>query len=533
MNNHTNAERAGRVSARTLMLTILFSALFLVALTVLAVGAAGDGNSVSSGDTVTSSSDAANGGNQTDNQENQAAEGVQTDTEEVTPSDYDTSSPKIIFKTSKASGSEFSFYIYMDEVCVDLGDGNPVVLETSNGMVTCTLKGSTVKFYGGKYVGALADVTDIECTGEQLTSIDVSKCKETLEELIVSDNSLTSLNLSGYKRLMAVSCDNNKLTSLDVTNSPYLEFILLEGNSSLSSSKIKLWSSSPITIQTEVNVNDIIELGAYNYMVNDDSGCEYNWYDASTKKEVEVSSDGACTFEFDETLKGKSLYCEITQPTLKISVKTTTVKVVAEKLQQEGGNDFVSKTTPSDDLIVKDGDGNQLDAADFKIVISTLAYNEKDPIIAAVKKLNTSFDETKSNYSLYDISLQSLDGEELTISKGSVRVTLTYPTDKFESGKKYSDYSYTVYHYNSKGVAEKVNNISCGVDGISFTTSSFSPYMLTWTAKSSGGSSTDSPSTGENIVMTAAAIYAVLFSLTMIGITLIKIKMSRGRREEA
>lgn len=534
MNNQTNAERAGRVSARTLMLTILFSALFLLSVAVLAVGAASDGNSVSSGDKVTSFSDTANGENQTDNQ---AAETVQTATEEVTPSDYDTSSPKIILKTSKGAGSTFTFELGVSgsithEICVDWGDGKPELVEAQIGECTGTLKGSTVKIYGGKLHGEIGPITSLICRGQQLTSVDVSKCKSTLEELIVSDNSLTSFNLSGYQNLMTFDGSNNKLTSLNISNMPYLKTVNIDGNASLTSSKVTLWASNPITIQSEVNVNDCIELFEYNYYINDDGGCTFTWYDASTKKEVEVAGDGGFTFEFDETLKGKSLYCEITQPTLKLSVKTSTVKVVAEKLPQEGEEGFVDKTTPSDDLVVKDGDGNQLDVTDYSVVVAALASNERANVIAAVKKVNTAFDESKSNYSLYDISLQTPDGEEVSISKGSVRVTLAYPVSKFESGKTYKDYNFTVYHYTSKGVAEKINNISCEPDGISFTASSFSPYMLTWTAKTSGGSTTDSPATGDNILMTAAAIYVALFSFGMIGVTLIKIKMSYGRREK-
>lgn len=529
MSDQVNAERAGRLSARTLVLTVFFSALFLVAVAVLVVGASGGDNPVSGSDAVSNSNNVVEDDNDKDTQtedENQTAE------EDVSSSDYEyyTSIPMITVKTSKAAGSEFTFSLYSNAVCVDWGNGKREICHAeADGTVKGKLKGSTVKIYTSRY----EELIMFDCSGQQVNDIDLSNCKKTLQLLFLSDNKLTSLNVSGFESITVLDCSNNNLKSLDISNMPYLMNLMIDGNESLSAKNVKLWTSDPIKIQSEVNVNDIISLSKFDYNLDDDGGCTFKWYDNSTKKEVEVASDGYCTFEFDEKLKGKSLYCEITQPTLKISVKTTVVKVVAEKLPQEGGTDFVNKTTPSDDLAVKDGDGKDVAAGDFKVVIASLADNEKDAVIAAVKKVNTAFDEKKNGYSLYDISLQSLDGEELNISKGSVRVTLAYPTGKFEDGKSYSDYNYTVYHYNSKGVAEKVRNISCEPDGISFNASSFSPYMLTWMPKTSGGSTTESPTTGENIIMTAAAIYVALFSLGMIGVTLIKIKMSRGRREDA
>lgn len=520
MGNQMNAERVGRLSVRTLILTILFSALFLVAVAVLVVGASSEINAVSNSDEVSETNNAVV--NVGDNA---------LRAEDVSFSDYEyyTSTPMIVVKTSKAAGSQFAFSLNFNVACVDWGDGKREICQETDGTIAGKLKGSTVKIYTRKH----EDLYLFYCSGQQVTSVDLSNCKSGLQLLDLSDNNLTSLNISGYNYLIVLDCSNNDLKSLDVSNLPMLTNLNLQGNASLSSKNIKLWKSNPIEIQSEVNVNDIIDLSEFNYNVNEDSGCTFKWYDNSTKKEVAVASNGVCSFEFNETLKGKSLYCEITQPTLKSSVKTTVVKVVAAKLPQEGGIDFVSKTTPSDDLVVKDGDGNEVAEGNFKVVISGLGDNEKSAVIAAVKKVNTAFDEKKSSYSLYDISLQSISGEELSISKGSIRVTLTYPTNKFDDGKNYTDYNYTVYHYNSKGVAEKVKELSCEPDGISFRASSFSPYMLTWTPKTSGGSNAESPATGENIIMTAAAIYVTMFSLGMIGVTLIKIKMSRGRRSES
>ena len=61
------------------------------------------------------------------------------------------------------------------------------------------------------------DLTILSCDNNQLTSIDLSN-NTALEYLFCANNQLTSLNVSNNSALFYLGCVNNQLTSLDVRN---------------------------------------------------------------------------------------------------------------------------------------------------------------------------------------------------------------------------------------------------------------------------------------------------------------------------
>jgi len=68
------------------------------------------------------------------------------------------------------------------------------------------------------------ELTDLVCEDNMLTSLDVSK-NTALRYLYCNDNQLTSLNVSGCKALIYLDCHNNQLTSLNVTGCESLEYL--------------------------------------------------------------------------------------------------------------------------------------------------------------------------------------------------------------------------------------------------------------------------------------------------------------------
>ena len=68
-------------------------------------------------------------------------------------------------------------------------------------------------------------LTDLQCDNNQLTSLDVSN-NTALEILTCSSNQLTSLDLSNNIELADLVCSSNQLTSLDVTNNTALTNLL-------------------------------------------------------------------------------------------------------------------------------------------------------------------------------------------------------------------------------------------------------------------------------------------------------------------
>ena len=86
---------------------------------------------------------------------------------------------------------------------------------------TYTLAGTQITIRG--------NVSELDCSKNQLTNIDVSK-STSLWTLKCSDNKLTSLNAFGSSLLTEVNCSNNRLTSLDVSGCASLETLECDNN---------------------------------------------------------------------------------------------------------------------------------------------------------------------------------------------------------------------------------------------------------------------------------------------------------------
>ncbi|SVD48859.1 uncharacterized protein METZ01_LOCUS401713, partial [marine metagenome] len=72
-------------------------------------------------------------------------------------------------------------------------------------------------------------LTRLECDENQLTSLDVSS-NTALTELRCSANQITSLDVSSNTALINLDCNNNQLTSLDVSNNTALIYLFCYGN---------------------------------------------------------------------------------------------------------------------------------------------------------------------------------------------------------------------------------------------------------------------------------------------------------------
>jgi len=71
--------------------------------------------------------------------------------------------------------------------------------------------------YNMKGIEAFVNLVTLNCSWNQLTSLDVSNCT-VLTMLYCWHNQLTSLNVSGCTELNELHCAGNQLTSLDVSN---------------------------------------------------------------------------------------------------------------------------------------------------------------------------------------------------------------------------------------------------------------------------------------------------------------------------
>ena len=78
-------------------------------------------------------------------------------------------------------------------------------------------------------IEAFVSLTGLYCSGNQLTSLDVSTCTA-LALLYCNDNQLTSLDVSTCTVLYILRCSNNQLTSLDVSTCTTLSYLSCDDN---------------------------------------------------------------------------------------------------------------------------------------------------------------------------------------------------------------------------------------------------------------------------------------------------------------
>ena len=117
----------------------------------------------------------------------------------------------ITFTTAKADGEKITLLMNYTGAAPTLSGltGTP----ESGKWITYTLTSQTVTITG--------DVTDFTCQNNQLTTLDVSQ-NTALESLWCTDNQLTTLDVSQNIALTGLYCYNNQLTALDVSKNTVL-----------------------------------------------------------------------------------------------------------------------------------------------------------------------------------------------------------------------------------------------------------------------------------------------------------------------
>ena len=134
-----------------------------------------------------------------------------SDTKKYFDYEGEEASPKISFTTTKAVGETVELMMGYSGAAPTLSGatGTPKI----GRRITYKLTSQTVTITG--------DVTFLDCIGNQLTTLDVSK-NTALKSLHCSNNQLTALDLSQNFALKGLSCNNNQLTALDVSKNTAL-----------------------------------------------------------------------------------------------------------------------------------------------------------------------------------------------------------------------------------------------------------------------------------------------------------------------
>jgi len=147
----------------------------------------------------------------------------------------------IMTMTTVASEVIFNVWIKLSEefinLTIDWGDGKNSIIENSSLLGPPWPDKPVVFRFEHNYSGASEHLITItgnniewmSCDNNKLTTLDVSRCPE-LKSLYCSDNELTNVNISGNTGLVNLGCRINQLTTLDVSNCTALESLALSGN---------------------------------------------------------------------------------------------------------------------------------------------------------------------------------------------------------------------------------------------------------------------------------------------------------------
>jgi len=83
---------------------------------------------------------------------------------------------------------------------------------------------------GALSAGELSSVKELDCDGLEITSMNGTEFFTSLEYLYCGNNALGQINLSQNTNLLGLECTGNNLTSLDVSHNQKLEFITCDYN---------------------------------------------------------------------------------------------------------------------------------------------------------------------------------------------------------------------------------------------------------------------------------------------------------------
>jgi len=114
-------------------------------------------------------------------------------------------------------------------------------------------------------------LTRVVCDNNPLTSVDVSK-NPALEYLSLSNTRLASIDVSNNPLLTTIQCNDNALTALDVSHNPALDFLSIYENQVAALNV----SNNPLLENLQVNDNQLTTLDVSNNPVLKLLNCSYN-----------------------------------------------------------------------------------------------------------------------------------------------------------------------------------------------------------------------------------------------------------------
>ncbi len=177
----------------------------------------------------------------------------------------------------------FKSYLVVNTAINTNGDTEIQVSEAAVFMGTMDCSNKSISDLTG--IEAFTAITELNCSGNHLSSLDVSECVQ-LTTLDCRSNNLGSLDVSGCAQLTTLRCSGNELSSLDVSECAQLTTLWCDGND-LGSLNV----SNAMLTELICNGNDLSSL--------DVSTCEQLTYlecDGNDLSSLDVSGNTQLTY---------------------------------------------------------------------------------------------------------------------------------------------------------------------------------------------------------------------------------------------
>ena len=165
--------------------------------------------------------------------------------------------------------ASFKFYLVSQSAINTNGDSEIQVSEAN--AFTGAIDVSFYNISDLTGIEAFTQLTGIDCSNNQLTSLDMSN-NTALLFLWCANNQLTSLNITNNIYLQEIYCQNNQLSSIDVTNKPDL-YGLGFGNNQINALDV---SNNPALQNLDCPNNQISTLNLTNNSVLSQLRCQNN-----------------------------------------------------------------------------------------------------------------------------------------------------------------------------------------------------------------------------------------------------------------
>ncbi len=236
------------------------------------------------------------------------------------------------------------------------GDGQ-VPTDNISGVTDLNLLLSNISDLTG--IEAFTSLQNLNCVGNQLTSLDVSDNTNLITLNCSANNNLTNLNLGVNTNLIILNCGNADLSSLDVSTTPNLQTLICSGNRltdlNVNSNTALTYLSVSLNNLTSLNVSNNNSLATL--VCNDNDLTSLNLGTISSLTDLRCHNNRLTSLDVSNNTGLETLWCNTNQLTggllladlpvlldfnATINVDLDCIEVADENLANDGGGQYIN-----------------------------------------------------------------------------------------------------------------------------------------------------------------------------------------------